>query len=139
LITQQTENLVLEAVNIPLQGAVLIAQECKLRAEFDLTMANVTRTNSENQLMQEKIVTEKAQTQAMGVDEDSVVGKQKTLYQAQIDGYARDAEQKATKIMVDTWNSRRLTDDATTVNAENGLQDPNIGRAVTKLLTGVGA
>jgi len=130
LMDQQLANAILE-------GAVLAAQECKLRAEYDLTIANVTRTNSENQLVQEKIVTEKAQTQSLGVDDNSVIGIQKTLYQAQINGYQRDAEQKATQIMVGTWNSRRITDETTEVNEQNKLLDSYIGNTISKLLSGI--
>ena len=117
----------------------LVAQECKLRAEYDLTMASITRTNEEVALLTQKTATERAQVTAMGVDADSVVGRQKGLYLAQADGFKRDAEQKATKIMVDSWNVRRTTDEATVADSTNMLNDAAVGRAVTKLLTGVGA
>lgn len=159
-VTQRTTNLVAEALNIPKQGAlidaqkdlalqnklnavtentVLVAQECKLRAEYDLTMASVTKTGKESDLLTQKMLTEKAQITELGVDDNSLIGKQKKLYQAQTDGFARDSEQKAVKIMIDTWNARRMTDDATSANTTNKLDDATIGLFVTKMKTGINA
>ena len=132
LLTQQIANAVIE-------GEVLTAQKCKLQAEFDLTQAQTLRTNEEILLLTQKVATEKAQTLAIGVDADSVVGKQKALYSAQTAGFSRDAEQKAAKILVDSWSVRRTTDEATVADATNKLYDTSVGAAITKLLTGVGA
>jgi len=132
LLEQQKENAILE-------GNVLIAQECKLRAEFDLIVANKLKTEQETALMAQKILTERAQTVATGVDANSVVGRQKELYNAQTAGFTRDAEQKAAKIMIDTWNVRRTTDEGTLADATNRLQDVDVGRVVNKLITGIGA
>ena len=132
LTTQRTANAVLE-------GEVLVAQECKLRAEFDNLMANLLKTGQETALLTQKVVTERAQTSAVGVDPDSVIGKQKNLYQAQTDGFKRDAENKVAKIMIDTWNVRRTTDEGTVADGTNQLSDSHVGRAVSKLLAGVGA
>jgi hypothetical protein len=73
------------------------------------------------------------------VDADSVVGKQRLVYAAQTSGFTRDAEQKAAKVMVDSWNVRRTTDEATSANGTNNLDDGSVGRAVSKLLAGVAA
>ena len=128
-----------EALNAIEQGKVLIAQECKLRAEFDVLVQTKLKTAGETQLLLWKTNTEKAQTTSLGVDEDSVVGKQKALYGAQATGFVRDAEQKAAKLMVDTWNVRRTTDEATVHDTVNMLNDAAVGRAVNKLLAGVNA
>lgn len=152
-VTQQTANLVSQKLQIETQteltaqqkinaiteNTVLIAQECKLRAEFDLIMANVLKSAQETSLLTQKVATERAQVTALGVDDNSVVGKQKLLYQAQTDGFKRDAEQKAAKLMVDTWNVRRTTDEGTVADSVNSLNDAAVGRAVTKLLAGVQA
>lgn len=132
LVTEQIKNAVLE-------GAVLVAQECKLRAEFDGIEAGTLKTAQETTLLAQKTITERAQVQALGVEADSVIGKQKQLYQAQADGFQRDAEQKAAKIMVDSWNVRRTTDEGTVADGTNQLHDPAVGRAVAKLLGGVQA
>lgn len=132
LVTQQKANAIIE-------GTVLVAQECKLRGEFDLIMGNVLKAAQETALLTQKVATERAQTTALGVDDNSVLGKQKILYQAQTDGFKRDAEQKAAKLMVDTWNVRRTTDEGTVADSVNSLNDVAVGRAVTKLLAGVQA
>jgi len=132
LVTQQTANAVLE-------GEVLVAQKCKLQAEFDLTVATTLKVNQEIALLTQKVATERAQVTALGVDADSVLGRQKALYVAQTNGFTRDAEQKAAKVMIDTWNVRRTTDEGTSANTTNKLDDAAVGRAVTKLLDGVGA
>lgn len=132
LVTQQTANAVLE-------GTVLVAQECKLRAEYDLTVANITKTAQETILLTQKVATEKAQTQSVGVDEDSVVGKQKALYAAQTKGFTDDAINKATKAVLDTWSVRRTTDEGTVADDTNKLSDANIGAFVQKLKDSIGA
>lgn len=124
---------------VTLENEVLVAQKCKLDAEYDLTLSTNLKVQAETGLLAQKTTTEKAQTTALGVDADSVVGKQKALYQAQTDGFARDAEQKAAKLMVDSWNVRRTTDEGTVADGTNMLADVVVGRAVNKMLTGVGA
>jgi hypothetical protein len=152
-ITQQTANLVSDkaltdqrtlltteqTANAVLEGTVLVAQECKLRAEFDVLKSTDLKVQQETSLLTQKVVTERAQTLAIGVDNDSVIGKQKSLYQAQTSGFVRDAEQKAAKIMVDSWNVRRTTDEGTSANTTNKLDDLSVGKAVDKLLGGIGA
>lgn len=145
LQTEQARNFVhptdpLLSGNFEQERRVLTGQKCKLDAEFDLLQSELLKSASEITLLTQKNATEKAQILAIGVDADSVIGKQKLLYQAQTEGFSRDAEQKAAKLMVDTWNVRKTTDpDATDVNVTNQLTDGSIGRAVAKLLTGVGA
>lgn len=132
LVKQQTANAAIEA-------EVLRAQKCKLDAEFDVLLQSKLKTAAEMTLLAQKTQTEKAQTVAMGVDADSVIGRQKELYNAQTTGYTRDAEQKTAKLMVDSWNVRRTTDEGTVADATNMLHDAAVGRAVNKLLAGVGA
>ena len=136
---QQTTNLVAEALNTPKQGLVLDGQKCKLDAEYDMILGQTLKGASETSLLAQKLLTEKAQTTSLGVDSDSVIGKQKALYGAQTDGFSRDAEQKAAKLLVDTWNVRRTTDEGTVADSTNKLSDAEVGRAVTKMLAGVGA
>ena len=132
LVNQQTANALIEK-------DVLIAQKCKLQAEFDVLLLTKDKTTSETQLLEQKIVTERAQITELGVDENSVVGRQKQLYVAQTNGFTRDAEQKVAKVLVDSWNVRRTTDEGTSANSTNKLDDASVGRAVDKLLAGIGA
>lgn len=128
-----------QKLNAEVEHEVLVAQKCKLQAEYDNLILQKDRIASENALVLQKVVTERAQTQGSGVDPDSVIGKQKNLYQAQTDGFKRDAEQKAAKLMADTWSSRRMTDEATVADGTNMLADVVVGRAINKMLQGVGA
>lgn len=138
-LTAQTALTEQQTLNAVIEGTVLTAQECKLRAEYDLLLGQNLKTAAEVVLLGHKSATEKAQISPIGVDDNSVVGKQKLLYQAQTEGFTRDAEQKAAKIMIDTWNARRMTDEGTVADNVNKLNDSAIGRAVDKLLTGVNA
>lgn len=131
LTTQQKDNAAIE-------NTVLVAQECKLRAEYDSILANTLRVASEKSLLDQKLATEKAQTMDGICGADSVLGKQKALYEGQAIGYKRDAEQKAAEIMFKSWATRKTTDDATEVNDTNKLSDPFIGTAIGKLLAGIG-
>lgn len=148
LLTAQVEKQKAEAELLVIQQqlpkilaeiAVLNSTKCKLDAEFDVLQETKLKTAQETQLLIWKVVSEKAQTTALGVEADSVIGKQKLLYAAQTDGFKRDAEQKATKIMVDSWNVRRTTDEGTVADATNMLNDAAVGRAVNALLAGIGA
>lgn len=128
-----------QAANAIIEGTVLTAQKCKLDAEYDVLVGTKLKVVAETSLLNQKVATEKAQTIGAGIDPTSVVGKQITLYTAQADGFKRDAEQKAAKIMIDTWNVRRTTDEGTDANTVNKLDDPAIGRAVDVMLTGINA
>lgn len=139
LVEAQTKKVIQETANLVLEGDNLIAQNCLLKAQYDLTMLNKLQTTAQTALIQQKIATEKAQVTETGVDDNSVIGRQKLLYKAQTDGFQRDAEQKLLKVLTDTWNVRRTTDDGTQVNAENQLYDPTIGRIVNKAVSGIGA
>jgi DNA polymerase III gamma/tau subunit len=139
LIKAQVLKTKQETVNLEQELLNLKAQECVLKAQFDLTMQQVEQTKAQTALANQKTATEKAQTSGFGVEPDSVIGKQKLLYQAQTDGFKRDAEQKAAKLMTDTWNVRRTTDSGTVADMANGLADVNVGRAVAKMLDGVNA
>jgi len=130
LVDQQFANAVIE-------GTVLLAQECKLSAEFDLIKEQTLKTISETALLAQKKVTEQAQTSGAGVSPESVIGRQGALYDAQQRGFVRDSEQKAAKLMVDTWNVRKTMDDSTPVNSDNKLDDVNIGQAIGKMLQGI--
>ena len=139
LLQKQIELTNQQRINAEVEMTVLQAQKCKLDAEFDLLKEQSLKGAAETALLTQKVVTERAQTLAVGVDADSVLGKQKALYQAQTDGFTRDAEQKAAKLMVDSWNVRRTTDEGTVADGTNMLNDYAVGRAVTKLLAGVRA
>lgn len=139
LIDQQIAKSIQETTNLVQELANMKAQECLLKSQYDLTMVQKLQTTAQTSLVNQKIATEKAQTVEIGVDDNSVIGRQKALYKAQTDGFSRDAEQKAAKALIDTWNVRRTTDEGTVADATNMLNDATIGRVVLKMLDGVKA
>lgn len=64
------------------------------------------------------------------------IGKQKELYQAQIDGFQRDAEQKLSKMLLDAWSVSRTTNDAVEVPTE--ASNSNIDEVLAYAKTGIG-
>lgn len=66
-------------------------------------------------LTRQKIKTEVAQISDSvdGVSVTGILGAQIALYKQQRDGFLRDAEQKALKIVADTWITRKTVDDGT--------------------------
>ena len=107
----------------------------------------VEKLNAEIGLLRQKTVSELANTcntlpTGLGFNNTTVIqgssDRQNKLYEAQTDGFARDAEQKMTKIMVDTWAVRRTTDNDTIASASNGLADANIKTVLDKALLGIG-
>jgi len=137
-IEARTALLQQQKLNAEVELLVLQAQKCKLDAEYDLLLQQKLKVAEETGLLAQKKVTEQAQTANVG-SADSVIGRQKALYMAQADGFKRDAEQKAADIMVKSWGVRRTTDEGTSANTTNRLDDSSIGQAVNKLLQGVGA
>lgn len=139
LLGKQVEQATQQILQLQQEILNLVAQECLLRAQFDLTMEQKLNTTAQTALVQARTSTERANVLATGVDLDSVIGRQKALYKAQSDGFLRDAEQKAAKLLIDSWNVRRTTDSGTVADGTNKLYDPSIGRIVDKLMAGVDA
>lgn len=138
VLIKQAAKLDAETINTTQQLNNLLAEECVLKSQFDINKSQNLQVVAQTTLVNQKVATEKAQTSGVGIEPTSVIGKQIKLYEAQSEGFKRDAEQKAAKIMIDSWNVRRTTDVGTVADATNQLSDPNIGRAVTALLGGVG-
>lgn len=128
-----------EVLKVTEEILLINAQKCLAQAQFDLTMAQVPKVAAEIDLLNQKTVTELAQTNGAGIGVDSVLGKQNALYTKQTEGFTRNAEQAAAKALIETWSVRRTTDEGTAANATNKLQDDYVGQAVTKLLQGIGA
>ena len=110
-----------------------------LPAQLSHTEAQTASTTAQKDLYAQKRVTELAQT-TTAPDAGSVMGVQNALMVKQAENYERDAEQKAAKIMIDTWNVRRNQDPDTAEMLEsNRLREQDIGIAVAALLAGVSA
>lgn len=166
LIDQQTLNTTAEGLNIPKQGVILdkqassideeilasTAQRTQLAAQTTLTNKQVEQANQditesnnriakiqkETDVLDQRKKTEEAQIRDTvdGITVTGVVGKQKNLYQAQTDGFQRDAEQKLMKNMTDIWAVQRTTDNGISP-AGAGLADAEIAKVVTKALQGI--
>ena len=139
LVQAQVDKLNAETINVQQQLLNLKAEECVLKSQYDINLSQNLQIVAQTTLVNQKVATEKAQTSSIAIEPGSVIGKQISLYTAQANGFDRDAEQKAAKIMIDSWNVRRTTDVGTVADGTNQLSDPNVGRAVTALLGGVGA
>jgi hypothetical protein len=153
LTAQQKTNLITENTNLTKQGTLLDAQVTKSAADTSLVTANkelavvektlrteqVTKTQQEVAVLQQRVKNEKAQISDTvdGVAVTGIIGKQRDLHAAQIDGFKRDAEYKATKLMTDIWVTQRSTDDGISP-AGAGLADAEIAKFVAVLKTGVG-
>ena len=104
---------------------------------------NAFQANANDELRIQKMLTEKAQIQDTIEELKDVtdvlgtvmgtVGKQKSVYDAQIKGFKDDALQKAANMMTGVWNLQRSTDEGIAPNNQNMLHDQNIGNAVSAL------
>ena len=137
----------------------------------DLLAAQKNKTDSEKDLIEEKVNTELAQVHdiipkslkvigmanphnvfregkefrpsthplgAQGYEPSKgagLAGKQQVLLSKQTEGFNRDAEQKATKILMDSYAIRRSTDQE--APPPQKAQDPDIDRFLDQLATGV--
>ena len=134
------KELEIKISNLALQDKQLLLADAELevrRLELDVKRAEVEAAQAQAELYAAKVLTENAQTMD-AAHPNSVLGSNIAVLRAQAAGYARDAEQKATKILVDAWNVQRNTDEAISANAENLLYDTSIGKAVAAMLRGAG-
>lgn len=95
-------------------------QQAKLQSEIDL--------------ITQKKISEEAQTTDIA---GGIIGKQQALYEAQKDGFKRDAEQKLAKIFTDAFSVQRSTDSAFSPTG-TGLENANIQAVLNKAKQGIG-
>ena len=134
------KELEIKISSLALQDKQLLLADAELevrRLELDVKRAEVESAQAQAQLYAAKVLTENAQTMD-AAHPNSVLGSNIAVLRAQAAGYARDAEQKAAKILVDAWNVQRNTDEAICANADNLLYDTSIGQAVSAMLRGAG-
>lgn len=83
--------------------------------QIELLEAQIISQEANNELIAQKVKTEKAQISDVvdGEVVTGVTGAQTALYKQQKEGFIRDAEQKALKIISDTWITRKTVDDGT--------------------------
>lgn len=134
------KELEIKISSLALQDKQLLLADAELeirRLELDVKRAEVEAAQAQAQLYAAKVLTENAQTMDTA-HANSVLGSNIAVLRAQAAGYARDAEQKAAKILVDAWNVQRNTNEAISANATNLLYDQSIGKAVAAMLRGAG-
>lgn len=135
------KDIELKQGQLELQVKQLLLSEAELevkRQEIQVQLAAIESQRAQADLYAQKVKTEKAQTEGDVAKPGSVLGANVAVLMAQAEGYKSDRLQKATQILVSTWNVRRNSDDATEANVQNQLHDANIGVAVTGLLVDSG-
>ena len=134
------KELEIKISSLALQDKQLLLADAELevrKLELEVKRAEVESAQAQAQLYAAKVLTENAQTMD-AAHPNSVLGSNIAVLRAQAAGYARDAEQKAAKILVDAWNVQRNTDESISANASNLLYDTSIGKAVGAMLRGAG-
>lgn len=139
-------NLLNAAVGFLTQDAQLAMAQEKLKYELQLLDAQVKLADKDLALKEKQVALAEAQLKAAeaqykdtvdGQPVGGVLGKQMKVYDAQAKGFKDNALQAATKIMVDTWNIRRQTDEGLQTTAESKLYDGNIGNAIAEMFSSV--
>lgn len=123
------------------QTKKLINENLVLQERVLSEKAQTAKTDAEKNLLNEKTFTEEAQTKDIvnGIPVSGIVGEKKKLFTAQTDGFQRDAEQKILKIMVDSFNVAKNADPTgVSGNNSNNLSDSDIGAVVAKAKSGIG-
>lgn len=105
--------------------------------QLDLMAEQLEQAKAQTAYYEQRTITEKAQTSAGVAATGSVIGTQVALMNKQADGYDRNAEQQAAQILANTWNVRRQTDEDTSANTTNKLDDSSVGAVISKLAAGI--
>ena len=146
-------NLLNAAVGFLTQDVQLAMAQEKLKYELQLLDTQVKLADKELALKdkelaikEKQVALAEAQLKAAeaqykdtvdGQPVGGVLGKQMKVYDAQAKGFKDNALQAAAKIMVDTWNIRRQTDETLQTTKESKLYDGNIGNAVAEMFNSV--
>ena len=149
-----------QAHDIKISDAQLVMAQTKLGHETQLLDAQVGQLNAQISLADKELVLKDkdlalkdkqvalaesqlkaAEAQYKDTVDDNpiggVLGRQMKVYDAQAKGFKDNALQAATKIMVDTWNIRRQTDEGLPITADSKLYDGNIGNAIAEMFNSV--
>jgi len=128
ILTSQNNNLIAERNVINVQDDKILAEIATMFKQRTLLDKNILKAQSEIDLLNKKISTENGQTADIN---GGVIGAQIALYKKQKDGFDRDSEQKAAKIMADIYSVQRSTDEAAALPL--GLTGAKITTAVDKM------
>lgn len=146
---QRTQNQILEEqltlaqrniTQADSQIALLNQQLINAQSENQLIQQNITRAEAETSILEQRRLTEEAQTKDTvgGSPVAGLIGRQASLFENQAEGYIRDAEQKAAKMMVDIQATRITTGEDTLDLTLSGMQNEQIREAIQTLMRGAG-
>ena len=125
---------------------LLDAQVENLNAQVSLANKELVLKDKDLALKEKQVALAEAQLKAAeaqykdivdGQSVGGVLGRQMKVYDAQAKGFKDNALQAATKIMVDTWNIRRQTEESLQTTADSKLYDSNIGNAIAEMFSSV--
>ena len=125
---------------------LLDAQVENLSAQVSLANKELVLKDKDLALKEKQVALAEAQLKAAeaqykdivdGQSVGGVLGRQMKVYDAQAKGFKDNALQAATKIMVDTWNIRRQTEESLQTTADSKLYDGNIGNAIAEMFESV--
>lgn len=138
LNVSQRENIMADTEVKEYQSQHLMPAQV-LGIESDNLMKEYQRTQIlpiQRSFTQEQLEAKRAETMDSRTDGISVtgsIGKQKQLYDQQIDSYKRDAEYKIGRMMIDTWITQKGIDEG--LSAPTQLQNPSIDSVIQRLKT----
>jgi hypothetical protein len=119
---------------------IAIAKLANIPKEGLLLDEQIDKTIAETGLLNQKKISEEAQTVAGVAAAGSVLGKQIEVLTNQATGFIRDAEQKASDILIKGFSVVATTNDLTSADAATwGVSPTNVSAVITKLKQGVGA
>lgn len=118
------------------------------KSQTDLTESQKAKADAEKIFLNQKTITELAQTSDSvplttgALNTASTVSgsieKQKDLYSAQIAGFKRDAEQKLLKIITSTWSTAASVSGVAATTVTNKLDDDSLGTIMGMARKGIG-
>lgn len=143
-INNAQKDLLVKDASISYQAAqeTMVGQQTANELTRNTQIASqTTKITAETSILNQRAVSEEAQTKdtVAGVAVGGILGKQMSLYQNQSDGYIRDAEQKAAKIMNDTFITTMSTDAGPFDRTFAGVDDTEMKKVMDILKVGVGA
>lgn len=121
------------------QELLIKAKQLEL-AEYELLHklpAEVEGIEANNELVNQKTITEKAQTDATAYGPESVIDWNVKTLEAQIAGIEQDSKQKIMRMLISTWETR-LNNDGVDNPSAAGLGDTDIKQAVDAAKASVG-
>ena len=125
---------------------LLDAQVEQLSAQVNLANKELVLKDKDLALKEKQVALAEAQLKAAeaqykdtvdGQPIGGVLGRQMKVYDAQAKGFKDNALQATAKIMVDTWNIRRQTDEGLPITNESNLYDGNIDNAIAEMFNSV--